>query len=251
MDWKDWLRRWDVQQTGYLPDREGRFTIMFDALSVLLPPDFVALDLCAGPGSLSQRLLARFPQATCIAADKDPLLLTMGQAVLGDGDGRLRWADLDLTTDTWPEQLGVTHLDAVLSTTALHWLTAEQLSRVYRHLGKLVRPGGVVLNGDHMKFGPHLPQFRNVADTVKTTRREAAFAQPGSENWEDWWAALAKEPGAVEILAERERRFEGRVRGEATSASHEYQVAALHEAGFGEVEVIWQNLDNRVLMAVR
>ena len=108
VDWQAWLRRWDVQQTGYLPDREGRFAAMLDILGVLLAPAFVALDLCAGPGSLSARLLTRFPQARRIAADKDPVLLAMGQAALGDGGGRLRWVDTDLLTPQWADRLGET-----------------------------------------------------------------------------------------------------------------------------------------------
>jgi hypothetical protein len=45
IDWQAWLRRWDTQQTRYLPEREERFTAMLDVLAALLPPDFVALDL--------------------------------------------------------------------------------------------------------------------------------------------------------------------------------------------------------------
>jgi trans-aconitate methyltransferase len=63
IDWLDWLQRWDAQQEGYVPEREARFTAMFDALAELLPASFVALDLACGPGSISQRLLARFPGA--------------------------------------------------------------------------------------------------------------------------------------------------------------------------------------------
>ncbi|MDQ3830748.1 MAG: class I SAM-dependent methyltransferase [Candidatus Tectomicrobia bacterium] len=96
VDWSGWLRRWDVQQSGYLPDREARFTAMLDVLDILLPETFVALDLACGPGAISQRLLSRFPKARSIAVDLDPVLLTMGQAVLGDMGGRLRWVDADL-----------------------------------------------------------------------------------------------------------------------------------------------------------
>ena len=60
IDWLDWLRRWDAQQEGYVPEREARFAAMLDALAELLPASFVALDLACGPGSISQRLLARF-----------------------------------------------------------------------------------------------------------------------------------------------------------------------------------------------
>ena len=75
IDWRDWLRRWDAQQVGYVPDREARFTVLFDALAALLPASFVALDLACGPGSISQRLLARFPGARAIAVDIDPVML--------------------------------------------------------------------------------------------------------------------------------------------------------------------------------
>jgi trans-aconitate methyltransferase len=57
LDWKRWLERWDAQQSGYIPHREERFSAMFDALEILLPPDFVAVDLGCGPGSLARRLL--------------------------------------------------------------------------------------------------------------------------------------------------------------------------------------------------
>ena len=131
VDWHQWLERWDVQQTGYLPDREARFTAMLDVLEVLLPATFVAVDLACGPGAISQRLLTRFPQARCIAVDLDPVLLTMGQSVLGTMDGRLRWVKADLRMSTWRDQLGETQVDAVLSTTVLHWLAAEHLVRLY------------------------------------------------------------------------------------------------------------------------
>jgi trans-aconitate methyltransferase len=248
--WHAWLQRWDVQQTGYLPDREARFHAMFEVLEVVMPAEFVALDLACGPGAISQRLLHRFPQARCIAADLDPFLLTLGQQTLGDMDGRLRWVEADLNTPAWVEALGVTQVDAVLSTTALHWLRNDVLARVYHQLGQLLRPGGVFLNGDHMQFASHLETFNRVATTLKTKRSEVAFVQQGIEDWDQWWAAAHAEPAFAELLAERERRFAHRQR-DWVKAGIDFHQSVLREAGFREVDTIWQCLDNRVLMAVR
>src|SRR5207245_282673 len=110
---------------SYLPDREQRFTAMLDVLEAVLPEQFVAIDLACGPGSISQRLLARFARASCIAVDFDPVLLMLGQQVLKEMQGHLRWVEADLRDSTWSEQLAVKQVDAVLSTTALHWLPAE------------------------------------------------------------------------------------------------------------------------------
>ena len=134
-----------------------------------MPAEFVALDLACGPGAISQRLLQRFPQACCIAVDLDPFLLTIGRQTLGDMDGRLRWVEVDLNMPAWIEALGVTQVDTVLSTTALHWLRNDVLARVYHQLAQLLRSGGVFLNGDHMKFAAHLETFNQVVATLKTS----------------------------------------------------------------------------------
>jgi hypothetical protein len=59
-------------------------------------------------------------------------MLAIGRGVLGTVDGRLRWIDADLASPDWLEALGETQIDAVLSTTALHWLEPEPLTPLPR-----------------------------------------------------------------------------------------------------------------------
>lgn len=200
IDWHHWLQRWDAQQTGYLPEREARFAAMLDVLEALLPEHFVALDLACGPGAISQQLLARFPQASSMAVDVDPVLLTLGQGALGTMHGRLRWIDADLRDPVWTLALGVTQVDAILSTTALHWLPAAHLVRLYQDLAQLLRPGGVFLNGDHLRFGPQLPTFRTLARTLYERTLHESFELRQGEDWRSWWDALAAEPGMAELF---------------------------------------------------
>lgn len=250
VDWAGWLRRWDAQQEGYVPEREARFTAMFGALAELLPGSFTALDLGCGPGSLSQRLLARFPGARAIAVDIDPVMVAVGRGALGSADGRLRWIEADLASPGWLDELDGTQVDAVLSTTALHWLEPEPLGRLYRDLGRLLRPGGLFLNGDHLAFGPALPTLARLSQrTLDEQWTDASFAARGIETAEQWWDALALEPAFTPLLTERTRRFAGKRRQE-TPPGFDVHVAALREAGFAEVGTIWQLLSNRVLLAV-
>jgi SAM-dependent methyltransferase len=250
LNWHEWMQRWDKQQSGYLPDREQRFDAMFDILEALLPERFIALDLACGPGSLSQRLLNRFPQAQSIALDFDPVLLLLGQKELGDMQGRLRWVEADLRDPDWHTKLGVEQVDAVLSTTALHWLTASTLVQVYHRLGKLVRSGGVFLNGDEFHFGPQMSTFHKVDEYVPQRVAREMAVHSHAVGWHEWWENLKREPGMDELFAERHRRD--------IEASHhgshpivELHEAALLDAGFREVGVIWQHMGNRVVMAVR
>lgn len=251
IDWSHWLGRWDRQQAGYMIDREGRFATMLNAVAGLLPEEFVAVDLCCGPGSMSKRLLDRFPRARVVALDLDPVLLAMGQGVYGDGAGRLRWVEADLKTSDWVEKLGETQVDAVLSTTALHWLPAPVLVEVYRALGLLVREGGVFLNGDNLCFSPDLPSFQKLGEIERQQYNdERHFATLAVDNWKGWWDALSEEPAAQPLLAERERRF-GWMKEDWAAPNFDVHIAALKDAGFREVGTIWQHLTNRIVMAVR
>ncbi|HEV7805749.1 MAG TPA: class I SAM-dependent methyltransferase [Solirubrobacteraceae bacterium] len=262
VDWAELMTSWDRQQEGYLPTREERFRAMFDAIEVLVGEEFLALDLACGPGSISQRLLHRFPSARSVAVDVDPVLLALGRGALGTVDGRLRWIERDLRGDDWSANLSERPFDVVLSTTALHWLTPPQLVVVYRRLATMVRPGGIVLNGDHMPFDRSQPSLVRLTRALEARQEQRAFEHEEIENWDRWWARLAEIPALAELLAKREEVFRGR-RSEGAAAlweredgedrcpSRGFAGAALAQAGFAEVGAIWQDLDDYILLAVR
>jgi hypothetical protein len=160
----------------------------------------------------------------------------------------------DLTDPTWIDRLaGVLAgrpLDAVLSSTALHWLSGANLARVYRQLGALMPPGSVLMNADNMPFGPHQPTIQRLAGAAKKREQEAAFAVSDIEPWEAWWEAIEQEPAFAALLAEREARLRWFDRA-WINPSYDFQVGSLHEAGFREVGTFWQRRDNRVLLAIK
>jgi len=248
VDWPRWMERWDAQQTSYLPRREERFAVMIDAVEVACGPDPLVLDLAAGPGSLAQRLLARLPAARAVAVDVDPVLLAMGRSVLGDQGGRLAWAEADLRAPGWAGALPGARFDAVLSTTALHWLPPADLLRVCHDVAGLLRPGGLFLNGDHLGFAPSQPTLRRVVTGVRDLRH--GRARLPAETWTQWWEAVAREPG-VDALIERRVALAHEVWHGDVAPLEVLHAAALADAGFAEVAVLWSDLDDRVLAAVR
>lgn len=264
VDWSELMASWDRQQEGYLPTREERFRRMFDAIEVLVGDEFIALDLACGPGSISQRLLERFPSARCVAVDFDPMLMALGQGALGTIDGRLRWVERDLRDGEWSRGLSDVAFDVVLSTTALHWLTPPQLAVVDRQLATIVRPGGIVLNEDHMPFDRSQPSLARLTRVLERRDEERAFQHEGIDDWARWWTGLQEIPALAELLVERERRFGAQTRAQDVARdlwdqddegdrcpSRRFAGAALAEAGFAEVGSIWQELDDYILLAVR
>ena len=171
-----WIRRWDAQQQVYLPDREDRFTALIDAVEEAVGrPDPLVLDLGSGPGSLAIRLLDRMPQARVVAVDADPLLLALGRAAFADRPG-LRFTDADLRAPGWSARLGLAGTpDAAVSTTALHWLSQDALAAFYAELVGLLRPGGIVLNGDHLQEDETAPVLRRLGRALIEREEQRRF----------------------------------------------------------------------------
>jgi SAM-dependent methyltransferase len=255
--WATLLDGWDIQQTGYLPRREDRFDVIATTVADLVGPEFTLLDLGCGPGSLTDRILAAHPAARAVAVDNDPVLLRIGQECLGDLDGRLRWVDTDLREAGWAQAAGLTpgSLDAIASTTALHWLDTGALSRAYATAASLLRPGGVLVNGDNMTYDHRQTRFSELTRLADTRTSQEAFTERGVQDWSRWWQAAQDVPELAGAFAERARRLHAAAarhgdRRQAGITALRTHVAALLEAGFAEVDTVWQVLDDRVLVAV-
>ncbi|MFH8476462.1 class I SAM-dependent methyltransferase [Streptomyces sp. NPDC018000] len=243
-----WVERWERQQKRYALDREERFTVIADVVehvtAGLSRP--LLLDLGCGPGSLAARLADRLPDTEIVAADMDPLLLELGRTHYADA---ARYVDTVIGEEGWAEALGLERpLDAAVSTTALHYLPEPVLLCTYRRLAALLRPGGVLVNGDH--FPPDGAPCSDITAYVGRRRAERTGGH-NHEDWRSWWRAAARDPELAHLFDERERRRSARGGGGGgghLSAGRHAEL--LHRAGFSHVTPVWQFGDSAVLVAV-
>ncbi len=248
--WRSLRRDWDRMQTAYLPRREERFGALVEFVATRGPSRPCLIDLGTGTGALAERLLRRLPRCSVVAVDYDPVTMRIGREVLGDASGRLTWVDADLRSSRWMDALPAHRFDAAVTTTALHWLRAPALSRLFADLHQLIRPGGLFLNGDTMRFGRTSHRLgRWARETRRRLNEQATRPAPPGRGWEDWWkAALAWPPLAAEADLHRQRY--PTAHGTEPGVDAERQAAALRRAGFREVATVWQWFDDRILAAV-
>ncbi|MGW2054408.1 methyltransferase domain-containing protein [Streptomyces sp. NPDC001840] len=243
---ESWVRRWERQQQRYAVDREERFTVIADVVEEVARdrPRPQILDLGCGPGSLAARLSARLPRAEIVAVDMDPLLLELARTHHADA---ARYVDAEIGAEGWTEALALErHLDAAVSTTALHYLSERTLRRTYEKLAELLRPGGVLVNADH--FPQRASGHARITAHVGRSRaeRQRVFVH---EDWDSWWAAAAQDPELTDLLAERARRGPITEAGEELPPSRHTEL--LHAAGFQHAAPVWQFGNSYVLVAIR
>jgi SAM-dependent methyltransferase len=248
-DGAEWVRRWDQQQQHYMGNREERFGVILDVVDEVAGSRPTAvLDLCCGPGSLAVRVLSRFPETAVVALDNDPVLTLLGRRAYGDQGGLLTWVEADLRQTGWTDAVADrAPFDAVVSTTALHWLDAEPLRSAYAGAAALLRPDGVVVNGDHF-FEPEHPRLSAVQARLRRS------ADGDDDVWRAWWAdlsaAAADDHELAAAFADRARRDAEHPDSTVAPPMAEH-VEALRRAGFDDVGTVWQYGDDRVLVAMR
>ncbi|MFD0266816.1 class I SAM-dependent methyltransferase [Streptomyces sp. NPDC127106] len=245
-DWQAWQDSWDRQQEAYMPDREERFRVMLDVLEGFVGPTPRVLDLACGTGSITDRVLKRFPGATSTGVDLDPALLTIARGHFA-GDERVRLVTADLKDPDWTAALPHATYDAVLTATALHWLHSPQLEVLYRQLAPLVREGGVFMNADHMPDAS-TPRINEADRTMRHAALDRARAA-GALDWAEWWAVAAADP----VLAEpTERRYEiygEHADGDTPDAA--WHARTLREAGFAEARAVWCSPSDSLVLGLK
>ncbi|GHB22859.1 class I SAM-dependent methyltransferase [Streptomyces chryseus] len=246
-DWAAWQESWDRQQEWYMPDREERFRVMLDMVEALVGREPRVLDLACGTGSITDRLLKRFPKATSTGVDLDPALLAIARGYF-DGDERVTFVTADLKDPQWTRALPHASYDAVLTATALHWLHSDDLTTLYGQLGGLVRADGVFMNADHM-IDESTPRINAAERAHRHARMDRAKAL-GAVDWAEWWDLAAKDPVLAEPTA---RRFE--IYGEHADGDTpglDWHARTLREAGgFGEARAVWSSPSDALVLAVK
>ena len=182
-DWEYWVQRWDRMQERYLARRHKRFETMIGIIRDTQDHVSRILDLGCGSGSLMLALLEAFPQAQLIGIDFDPTLLLLAGRRLAEFEKRAAIVLADLRDPTWIDNIR-TPIDAIVSATALHWFTEEQLSKLYEQMAEIISPDGVFLNADHVGSESSAIQTAWERNREKTLRSES---DPSADDWESFW----------------------------------------------------------------
>jgi len=245
LDWFAWLDRWDRMQERYLVARSERFRLIADVVAACVGDGCRIVDLGCGTGSLSAVLLGRLPDARVVGIDLDSTLLPLAERRLERFASRATLLRADLRDPLRMEAVPGP-FDAAVSATALHWVSADTLSRLYRDLAGLLRPGGVFLNADHVASESPVVQEHWLRE--RQAMRDAEGTQ-GAEDWHRFWdaylAGLGPEAGRARANARGD--WEGVEDGMPLA----WHFDRLRAAGFTAVDCFWRCGPDAIYGAVK
>ncbi|MFH1614736.1 MAG: class I SAM-dependent methyltransferase [Planctomycetota bacterium] len=231
-DWQMWINRWDRMQERYIARRSERFEIMIHLVHETQKSIRYILDLGCGTGSLMLEMFKTFPQAEVFGVDFDPTLLPLARKRLRRFRNRTHIIFDDLRKSTWLKTIPKP-IDAVVSATALHWMKPDELTKLYGQIAKILGPGGIFLNADHVG-----------SDNDKIQKgwqkhQKQTSCQCDGETWENFWADYMAALGLKtnQICQRVLGGWEGGIEDGMPMAWH---FDKLKNAGFEFVDCFWR-----------
>jgi tRNA (cmo5U34)-methyltransferase len=208
------------QAPVYLPDYSVSLALVVEALKAALPPSARILDLGAGTGNLSGRVLAAIPDCHVTLVDFSANMLEGCKIVLAGLEGRYAVICEDFFQATFAE--GSFH--GIVSSFAIHHArNAEEYLRLYQKIRSWLVPSGVfaccdVVEGDN-----------------------AHWTQMNESGWRNHLREYFDEPQIEHIFAN--------YRSEDTPISLALHLSLLQQAGFAHTDVLWKKYNFGVYCA--
>lgn len=205
--------------------REDALAVVFTLLDTHQPRRIV--DLGCGVGDIDARLLEHFPEATLVAVDASPGMLTRTGETLAPFGTRATLVEGDLVGD-WHARIDP-GVDTVLSCNAIHHIDAPAKRALFEAVHALLQPGGLFVLSDKLRFDPGFHR-QHVALWNRTRDAHGFERCPVAQPHEDYLAAEREAGDVPDTLFE--------------------QLGWLRDAGFVAAETFWQ-LGNRAVLAAR
>jgi tRNA (cmo5U34)-methyltransferase len=209
------------RRKGFAPERTARMhAVMLDLLTTLTSPQSTLLELGAGTGIFTEKLLKANHFQEIYVTDGAPAMLKIAQQTLEAEHTRLHFLQLDFTTG-WQSLLAGIRFEAITSSVALHH--AEDKQQLFQQIFSMLKPQGVFILADHMAGAS--------AWIEHILLRERAIVRLGKVNKENQQQLQEMMDGA----AERSRK-----EGNLCESIAQYQ-CYLDKSGFEDVECIWRD----------
>lgn len=209
---------YDIYQSTVVPHYQDMLEIVAETCKRYLKPNPKIIDLGCGTGNASLAILGKLP-ARIFLIDGSSSMLDIASGKIGRAyeNAITGYRTADLNDDSWDNELGAGEYDAIVSTLVLEHLPFVKYKSVLRKCHELLKPGGwlIAVEGYDEEGSDMLEWFNEEMEARKKKL----------------------DPKLSDAVARL--RSEKEVHYYSTKAQ---KVAWWKEAGFIQVQVLWQYL---------
>jgi tRNA (cmo5U34)-methyltransferase len=190
---------------------------------------FLLVDVGGGSGRLVEKVLERFANARVVLVDQSPAFLAIAAERLSRFSGRFELVEKRLQDD-WLEALPGAP-QAIVSTSAIHHLVADEKRQLYSTCFAALAPGGLLINGDEFRpaeDAEFLARLNRWDAHMKSAIADGRITASFQATFDHWHERNIRDFGAPHKS------------GDDCQATAEVQQQYLRDAGFTNVETPWQ-----------
>lgn len=217
------IAAYDAEMEIMHPNRAKMVAVGLEILPLLPESSLTAVDLGVGTGYFTQRFLVAFPNARVIAIDGSEAAIEMARERLSAFGDAVEYRTGDFR-NLESLLVGVTGVDVVYSSYALHHLTKDEKVATKRAALALLKPGGWFVNADIL-----IAESPAVEERVQQLRRAGIMRRAP-----DSYTQFRDDESTRAHLAEMEAE-----EGDQPLTLRE-DLDALAAAGFRDVATWWQ-----------
>ncbi|MEW6356192.1 MAG: class I SAM-dependent methyltransferase [Planctomycetota bacterium] len=236
----DWYSYWETQWYDARKAYEQMHSVIVENIPADRDTPLRVMDVGGGSGTLIRRILETFPNSTAVYVDKlayPELKKEVVEQMLGKLAGKVTFLWNDFGAEGWDAKIK-DPLDVVVSNRAIHHLEDAGKQRLYRQIFAHLREGGIFILGEEVKIRSErwIGAFQNhrLESARRAHRRQEEFAKE---------AAL--------IRGMYHRIYREPEKSANKWAFLDQQLQWLIDAGFADIQTLWQCYDNVVIGAFR
>jgi tRNA (cmo5U34)-methyltransferase len=211
---------------------------MLDTIVALMPfgtqDVFTVLDVGAGQGATSARVLERYPRAHVVLFDASAEMLAVAEERLARSRSRIAVLQGDFDDEGWQTPIP-RPAHAVVSTVALHYLDPARRAPFFREVYDLLAPGGYFAHGgsfDSEQAAVQAYWDRTRLEHTQRQLRELEGRDVPIERLRENWQRESQKAGIHRLRLNEQR-------------------CLLAKAGFAHVETVWRYLSCAVVAAYK
>lgn len=225
---------YDADMDIWHPNRVKMASIVCEVLPFNRTEHLRVLDLGAGTGYLSHKIIEMFPRAEIIAVDAAALMIEKAKARLNN---RLEHVTFHVSTfQDLPKSMDAhSSVDAVVSSFALHHLYREEKLTLLNYVQSILRPHGWFINCDVLK----------TADAVLEARFRRLYYQGIQERTRE----IRHEEKSLDEISSALSDKEKESGDNPLCLMDELQIIA--EAGFRTAECFWKEYQEAVYGGIK